>query len=145
MTLTKKMTQAMRTILDFVESHNIDPENVEGLLKYMQSRKLEFTTANLIEADKALSERYWQQHPEERPAPPKWTQADVERMSSAEFKQKLTDPEFAAWLNGTSPEPKPISPVSPEPKKVHDFGADLPDADRAELQKLVEQKRKGRA
>jgi hypothetical protein len=148
----KKVTQAMQTIASFIDKYDLSSESVDAMLSHLKAHKMEPTERNLFLAFKAIYQQWIQEHPQEyaewkaaHPAP-KFTWEQVARMSSEEFKQKiLTDSDFREFVNG--PEPKPVSPEpAPEPRKVmHDFGADLPDADRAELQKMVEQKRKERA
>ena len=110
---TRKMKAAVSILMDFIEVHDIDPENVDGLLTYMKHHRLEWTTANLTLAHKALSEKWFAEHPEDRPTPAKWTQHEIETMAADEFKKKvLTDPEFAAVINGTQAAPRV------EPKKT---------------------------
>jgi hypothetical protein len=141
MRLTAKMKKAMVTIIDFAERHQIDGDNLSGLLQYLQFHRLEPTEANLLAAHKLLSERYWQEHPEERPAAPKFSWEEIARMGSDQFRQKvLSDPEFAEFVNRK----KPAEVEKVEPKVIHDFGADLDDAAKAELKRLIEQKRKER-
>jgi hypothetical protein len=101
---SRVVKDTVQAIGDFVELHpDLPGECLESLLAYMISNSLSVTVDHLTQAHEILSQRYYAAHPEDKPAEPKMTEAEVEAaldaLSADDFKRLCaSDARVAAFV-----------------------------------------------